>query len=58
VNLLVQGANAGLWNIEVIRKRPANGTSGCNALHSAAAALAQHKATKSENEDTPTGPMI
>ena len=42
--------------IRVMRMNPAIGTSGCNLFHSAATALAQHAATKSENEDTTTGP--
>ncbi len=35
---------------------PAKRTRGCNLLHSAAAALAQHDATKTENKETTSGP--
>lgn len=42
--------------MKTMSMNPAKSTRGCNLLHSAAAALAQHDATKTENKETPSGP--
>ena len=46
----------GKSDMSIMSMNPAKGTRGCNLLHSAAAALAQHDATKTENKETPSGP--